>query len=92
MVYIWKLCKIYFICIKKQTKEQKTMRFFKHFVQLEVFSALCVCVSVVFECVFVCVCFYCIFDGLQTTPLSENPWLNICYKLKPDMGVSWRFN
>ena len=49
------------------------MRFFKHLVQLEVFSALCVCVSVVFECVFVCVCFYCIFDGLQTTPLSENP-------------------
>ena len=49
------------------------MRFFKHFVQLEVFSALRVCLSVVFECVFVCVCFYCIFDGLQTTPLSENP-------------------
>ena len=42
-----------------------------------------VCVRVVFECVY----FYCIFDALQTTPLSKTPQLNICYKLKPDMGV-----
>ena len=26
-----------------------------------------------YVCVCVCVCFYCIFDALQTTPLSETP-------------------
>ena len=48
---------------------------------------ICVCVRVVFQCVFVCVYFYCIFDALQTTSLSKIPQLNISYKLKPDIGV-----
>ena len=56
------------------------MRFVKQLVQLGVFSVLCVraydvCVYVC-VCVCVCVCVsivFCIFDALQTTPLSEIP-------------------
>ena len=72
------------------------MCFFKQLVQLGVFSVLCVranvCVCVCLSvCVCVCVCVsivFCIFDDLQTTPLSEIPKnIYICYKLKPDMDV-----
>ena len=69
------------------------MHFFKQLVQLGVFSVLCVRAYDVCMCVCVCVCVcvsivFCIFDDLQTTPLSEIPKnIYICYKLKPDMGV-----